>query len=205
MPASFQLSIAFKQILLASLLLTVSHALVAQDYQGFGNTHLAINKSAMYTLGGWSVVNLVSGGIGWSQGTGDNKYFHQMNLMWNTVNAGIAIGALIGISNTDYQSMNGSDILADQLKSQKLFLINAGLDILYIGGGAYLRSLSKRSEKNENRLLGYGNSVMLQGGFLLVFDGIMYLIQRNHRLEFVQGISVGMIHDGLKLSYNLNF
>jgi hypothetical protein len=40
--------------------------------------------------------------------------------------------------------------------------------------------------KKQDLLKGYGNSVILQGGFLMIFDLVMWGIQRNHRLEFLK-------------------
>jgi len=108
-----------------------------------------------------------------------------MNLFWNTVNLAIAGFGLAGTFSTDILTMTHPEMLEKHLKSERLFLINAGLDILYIGGGLYMKHLSSRKEKNKDLLSGYGKSIMLQGGFLLVFDTVMYLIQRNHRIQFL--------------------
>ena len=43
-----------------------------------------------------------------------------------------------------------------------------------------LKERSKTTIKNPAKLKGYGESVMLQGGVLLLFDGIMYAIHNKH-------------------------
>jgi hypothetical protein len=70
----------------------------------------------------------------------------------------------------------------EQLKTEKTFLINAGLDIGYILGGLYL---TERSKTNTDKVrhdinLGYGNSFMLQGGFLFLLDITLYTINNSH-------------------------
>lgn len=49
--------------------------------------------------------------------------------------------------------------------------------------GFYLMEKSKTSSKSKNRFKGYGQSLILQGGFLFLFDTIVfYLHNQNHKL-----------------------
>lgn len=194
-----------KQFLASFFLIFSFYMVLAQDYQGFGYDHLLINKRGMYILGTWGIANIVSGGVSWKNGAGENKYFHQMNLMWNTVNISIAVGALISIAHKDYSTLTNSEILSDQIKSQKLFMINAGLDLVYIGGGLLLKKIGERKKQRRDLMKGYGNSIMLQGGFLLVFDGIFYFLQQNHRMDFLQNLSINLSNTGYQLGYTLGF
>jgi hypothetical protein len=86
------------------------------------------------------------------------------------------------------------------LSTENLYLINAALDIGYIGGGILMWRFSEKSKKPE-LLKGYGQSVILQGSFLLVFDLIIYGIQRNHRLDFIENINVSSDGLGLVLGF----
>jgi hypothetical protein len=49
-----------------------------------------MNSNGMLFLGVWVVRNMVVGGIGITQTTGNTWYFHQMNAAWNTANLAIA-------------------------------------------------------------------------------------------------------------------
>lgn len=62
---------------------------------------------------------------------------------------------------------------------QNFLLLNAGLDVAYIATGFYLKERAKNSSSPE-RLRGYGNSLLLQGGFLLAFDIAFYFIHQNN-------------------------
>jgi len=87
----------------------------------------------------------------------------------------------------------GPDELMDRhLKIERLYLINAGLDILYIGTGTYLTHLSKAREKNKDLLKGYGKSIMLQGGFLFIFDAVMYFIQHSRSTRFLETLNMDL-------------
>jgi hypothetical protein len=88
-------------------------------------------------------------------------------------------------SNAAYHfSLSEAVMMEKHLKNEHLYLINAGLDVAYMLGGAYLWQLSAKKPSKQALLSGYGQSVVLQAAFLLAFDTGMYFIQRNHRLSF---------------------
>lgn len=166
----------------------------AQDIpqlQDFNQTRIDYNQKGMVILGSWAVGNMVWGGIGASQTTGETKAFHQMNLYWNSVNLVIA-----GFGY--YQATKeapGSDFWATmeaQQKIEKILLFNAGLDLAYIAGGFYLKERGLRNQKDQ--LIGFGKSVILQGGFLLAFDAVLYGFHQTHSeelQEIMQNVSLG--------------
>lgn len=152
-----------------------------------------INTTGMYILGGWAVANITGGAIGWANSNGSAKYFHQMNVFWNTVNLGIAGFALYNSFNTDISMLSPGEMMAKHIKTENLYLINAGLDVVYIGTGFLLKHLSTNNLSKQDLLKGYGNSVILQGGFLMAFDLIMWGIQRSNRLDFLQNAEFSFI------------
>lgn len=156
------------------------------DYTRFYRESMSVNNTGMYILGSWAVLNIATGAAGWTKGSGENKYFHQMNLFWNTVNLGIAGFALISNAHADPSVMSPDEMLDKHVSTERLYLINAGLDVLYIGTGVLLKSLSHSSSKRPELLAGYGNSIILQGGFLLLFDAILFGIQHSHRMQFLE-------------------
>lgn len=134
-----------------------------------------IRKTGMAILGTWAVGNMITGAIGRQQASGQTAYFHEMNLIWNVVNLGIA-GAGYYFTATGDMPENASALLDDQVSFQKTLLFNAGLDLAYIAGGFYLMERAKNTSDRPERLKGYGRSVILQGGFLFVFDIILHTI-----------------------------
>lgn len=172
------------RFVIISFLLLAGSTAFAQDAQEFFRISQQTNKAGMFVLGSWALANISSGAYGWNRFDGSKKYFYQMNLMWNAVNLGIAGVALYSFSLADPASMSAAEMMRVHLRSENLFLINAGLDILYIGGGIYMKHLADKGHKKEEMLRGYGNSVILQGGFLMAFDLAMYFIQRQHRLGY---------------------
>ena len=137
-----------------------------------------ISKNGIKVLATYSVANIIYGSIAASQTSGSNKYFHEMNAIWNGITLGITGIGLLAAKKEGELTYSAS--LKKQSNIEKLFLFNAGLDVAYVLGGAYLKERSKTTDKNPTKLKGYGESVMLQGGFLLVFDGIMYALHNRH-------------------------
>jgi hypothetical protein len=189
-----QISIS-KKAVLALMLIMIFLPSMAQDreHTEFYRQSMHTNNKGMYVLGSWAVANLLIGGIGWQQNTGDTKYFHQMNFFWNTVNLSIAGFALYNNLSGGIEDLTNEMMVKNHYKIEKLYLINGGLDLVYIGTGFMLKNLSPKKEKNKDILKGYGNSLILQGSFLLVFDAVMWVIQRNHRLEFLDNFNLSII------------
>lgn len=159
--------------------------------QDFNQTRIDYNQKGMLILGSWAVGNMVWGGIGASQTSGESKAFHQMNLYWNSVNLVIAgFGYWQATKETP-----GTDFWATieaQQGIEKVLLFNGALDLAYIAGGLYLKERGLR--KGNDRLIGFGKSVILQGAFLMAFDGVMYGFHQTHAKELpelVQNISLG--------------
>jgi len=159
----------------------------------------------MYVLGSWAVVNMVSGIYGWTRFEGDKKYFSQMNLFWNTVNLSIAGFALYNNYNTGLSTMEAGDMIQKHMNLEKILLINSGLDLGYIGSGFLLKHYSTKNEKRKDLLAGYGNSLIIQGGFLLVFDTVMYGILRSQRMDFLNNIGMTLSSDQFMLNLDIKF
>ena len=165
--------------LTALLLLLSTSSLFAQiaDYQKNFNK---INEGLMLTLGSYAVSNFAISGAGYFLSEDEStKRFHEMNVMWNTVNLGLAVpGYLKARKNAGNYSID--QMLAEQRKTEQIFLINTGLDVGYFAAGYYMRNDAENRGDQEALFRGYGNSLMLQGGFLFAFDLVAYGIHRSH-------------------------
>lgn len=190
--------IAEKRVVMSVLLLMTVVTISAQNGgRSFAEASLAASNGGMYVLGGWALANMAAGAYGWAAFEGEKKYFSQMNLFWNVVNLSIAGFALYSNYSTDVSLLNEGELLAKHLKTEKLFLINSGLDVGYMGAGLLMRHLSSNSEKRGDLLKGYGNAVILQGGFLLVFDMAMYFIFNDIRPGNIEPVAVMLDRDAL--------
>ena len=177
-----------------ALILSISvNTATAQTLDAFNEERLDLTKKGMIVLGSWAGANIALSPILASSTTGSEKYFHHMNGYWNGFNLALAgIGLFTSIKG-DPKGLTMSQTLKEQQKIEKTLLFNAGLDLAYVAGGFYLQERAKNSTGNTDRLKGYGQSLVLQGGFLFAFDLAFYAIQKRHGnklFTLVDGLAV---------------
>ena len=157
----------------------------------FNENRLRKQKTAMTVLGTWAVGNIAVGASLMGNRKGSDKYFHQMNLGWGAINLALAGFGYYSAVNTDPGSFGLYETMNQQHRFQKILLFNAGLDVGYMLGGAYLieRAKTTPDSKNPERLKGFGQSIILQGAFLFVFDLATYLVlaKDNENLQPLLG------------------
>jgi hypothetical protein len=135
-------------------------------------------ERGMAVLGAWALLNLLISGYQVNQsGTRTEAvYFHQMNLGWNLVNVALAVWGMLQAQPNHVADLTLPDSIAAQFTFEKILLFNAGLDVAYVCIGSWLRVRAATADKLPERLLGFGRSLWLQGGFLFVFDMSFYLV-----------------------------
>ncbi len=190
-------------ILIFALLSTLLSS--AQSLEQFNKERIQTDKRLMVGLGTWATTNFIVSGIGWSTVTsGEAHYFHQMNVMWNTVNIGLAIPGYLKAKKAN-SSLSFAETIRTQHRTEKVFLINSGLDIAYMAGGLLLRSAAKTNTTKHDQFNGYGTSLLMQGGFLFVFDLTAYMIHNRHSKKSLDKLlnTVEMSSTGLGLQWNI--
>jgi hypothetical protein len=146
------------------------------DLTAINQDRISLNSNGMLVLGGWAVSNMIIGGVGMVKTGGTTRYFHQMNAAWNSVNLTIAGFGYYGLKNQS-AALTLSETVAEFQNFEKILLFNAGLDVGYMALGAFLWERGLR--KDSDRLTGYGQSLILQGGFLFTFDLVLYFMNRS--------------------------
>lgn len=183
------------KLILITLGLLYASSLFAQNSSDAFDISNNTNRTGMFVLGGWALANFAYGGYEWAKHNDSRKYFGQMNVMWNVVNAGIAGFALYQHFNADFSMLSQPEMLSKHNQTMNLYLINTGLDVLYAAGGWYMIHASQKNEKYSDLLKGYGQSVILQASFLCTFDLVMYFIQLNNASNFdipLQSFALGV-------------
>lgn len=164
-----------KRLIILLLLVSLVSTVFSQtELQSFNKNRIRITRNGMFVLGSWGVANTITGAIGLATADGEAKYFHQMNLIWGVTNFAIAGATFFSLKKrqTDISLFQS---LKEQTGIEKTFLINGGLDLVYISAGIYCLEKANNSLKRD-KYKGYGKSLLLQGGGLLLFDAIMYFI-----------------------------
>ena len=128
-------------------------------------------------LAAWALINLVVSGYFLFRADRHHEgyYFHSMNIGWGAVNAALAGWGLLHLQFSAPAGLELAEIFRRQLFNENLFLFNAGLDVAYVMTGFYLRAKAAGlGQLHPARLHGFGRSLWIQGGFLLVFDAAMW-------------------------------
>lgn len=148
----------------------------------FEKERIGYSKKSMVVLAGWSAANMIVSGIATNTSNTEMRYFHQMNVMWGGINLTLAGLGYWGAGREKVDNPVLADVLKHQNRIEKTYLINLGLDVAYVGAGLLMNKTSD-NQKNPAKFEGYGNSIMLQGGFLLLYDAIVYSIHHKHRKQ----------------------
>jgi len=190
---------------LLTILLITSKFTFAQvaDYQRDFNK---INENLMLGLGSYAVTNFVVGGIGYATSQDEaTKHFHEMNVMWNTVNFGLAVPGYLKAKRGG-KALTLEEMIKEQKKTETIFLVNDMLDLGYIATGIWMRNEAVNQGDRADMFKGYGNSLILQGSFLLAYDAYAYYLHRNHakHLPMLDKVSVHTSGAGVALAVALD-
>ena len=160
------------------ILLIFAKMSIAQDLTSINKDRQKLSREGMTFLTSWAATNIAGGTTAYYLAKDPEwKYFHEMNVFWNTVNLGLGISGLMSERKAK-TALNLEQSIKAQKKIERIFLINSGIDLLYIGGGLAMRQM--QNAKNPERMRGYGNALILQGSFLLLFDGVEYFLHRSN-------------------------
>ena len=152
-------------------------------WASFATERTRLDQQGLTILGGWAVSNLLVSGIATGQTDGSAHYFHQMNIGWGAINLALAGSGYLAARRAARQPMAGrADNVRAQLRTENLYLFNAGLDVAYMATGFFLleKGRNPTAAGSPDRWRGYGQSLLLQGGFLLLFDGFQYAAHHRH-------------------------
>ena len=200
----YKFTIVKNRLTVILLFVFVSVFATAQDsLKYFNNTRYQTTKTGMTVLGSWAVANIGIGAAGWGNSKGgQNKYFYQMTTIWGAANLGAAI---LGYTSNTTKQLTVAETLKAQQKIEKIFLVNGGLDLVYIGTGIYLNH--RGITHGSAQLKGYGLALIPQGVFLLLFDGTMYATHRsngNKLRQFLEKNPIGFNGREVGISINLD-
>lgn len=125
-------------------------------------------RAGMATLTAWAAASVLGGGAGWLLSDDPAvQGFHQSNLAWGLVNGALGVVGLVR-AEPDPRRVELAAARAQASSEQTFYLVNAGLDLVYLGTGAVLAYFGGRLP--NARLGGWGRSFLLQAAVLLIFD-----------------------------------
>ena len=157
------------------------------------SSRIVINKTAMFTLGAWALGNIAANSTLLALQSnlapserGSAYYFQQMSVFWNVVNLGLAASGLYGAYTENPAGMSLFESIDKQSSIERILLLNVGLDCAYIAAGAWMLERSTNKQDASSLWKGYGQSLLVQGAFLLVFDVVVYGIHHSTSEPFLR-------------------
>jgi hypothetical protein len=146
----------------------------------FNARRTSLDHRAMNVLGSWALTSVAAGTALTLAGEGQTKSFGQMTLGWGAVNLGIV--AATRLSKGRPLPTDRAGTVRAQLATENIYLLNTGLDVAYLAGGCWLleHAKTRSSSSNYQQNKGFGEALLVQGGFLLLFDGLLYRAHHRH-------------------------
>ena len=189
------------------MLLSLGTQATAQSslFDSVNSKRYQIAKTGFAVLGSWAALNIAGGIIGQKNTTGERKQFYRANVIGGLVDMAFAGIGYFSSRRMEGKPHNTVETYKKQALAEKLFLFSVGLDIGAIAYGAYTKERANRfAGEKRDWLKGAGNALILQGGFLILFDGIQYIlhIKNGKRLaQKLENLSFSGVNDGFGLVY----
>ncbi len=117
----------------------------------------------------WGILSVFSGLWLWITGDPFWRGFGLQSVAWGAVDAGIALYGLRGLAGKLAAQFDPLETAKKTRWLRRILGLNAGLDVLYVGGGLALALTLGRSQPFT---AGMGWGIVLQGAFLLLFDSL---------------------------------
>jgi hypothetical protein len=169
--------------ILFSMLMASTAQAQLTDSLTFKRRYYDINKAHAITLTSWSAVNIIgSGSLALTQ-SGQAKHFNTMNASWGLINGTISTFMLLNLKKEKNAGYSLYEDMERQHKLEKILLLNTGLDAAYMLGGVALNYYGQlpQNANRADRLQGFGKSIIIQGGFLLLQDVVFYALHAKNR------------------------
>lgn len=192
-------------LLLLAILTAAAFAQAPTNTELFNFNKSRNHKTAtgLKVLGGWALGNMAASSYLYYHSGGSDEYYNQMNVMFNGVNTLIVAASLLPKEKND---LDLNKTLQWQSNTEATYIANAALDLLYSSTGLYLTEKAKNDLKNRARWNGWGNALIVNGGFLFFFDTGMYIIhKRNGKklYKMMEKVSIGTSANGLRLTLHI--
>ena len=170
----------------------------------YNDQRIAINKTGLEVQGAWGLANIAAGSIGYfGAKEGEGKYFSEMNGIFGILNTGVSLTGLHMVKKQLAQKFTYAESYNWYCTDKKIYLIGAGIDIIYISAGFGLAAYGLSAKSSADVYTGFGKSLALQGVFLLLFDNIMLLEHgRNTNKWYRIMDELRFTHNGVGFNYS---
>lgn len=174
---------------------------LAQRLFDVRTANLAQDEPQGYLLLSWGASSIATGAVMGATGLGGERWrwFGVNTAVWGAINTVIAIPWVLSFARDRSSITSDAGLTGDPLAIRHraiidrsshqsvLYAINAALDVVYMTGGAIAWWAGTQQTPNtfaSDFLLGAGMAAVTQGAWLLLFDGVGWLLanQRTRAL-----------------------
>jgi len=167
---------------------------------------LRTNARGLPVLGTWGLTNIAAGTVGYlATDPGEARAFWGMNALWGVVNTALA-GFGTYRARKQLAQLPTTETEASYRKwrrDRRIFLINAGLDVVYAGAGVAMLAYGRGDgADNPAQMRGFGNALVMQGAALFLFDLAMWAAHGRAKgawQKLLAGVGVSGIGVGVRL------
>ena len=148
----------------------------------------------------WSALSIIAGAL--LAAFGASAWWHGFGvqaLVWGAIDAAIALFGQLSARRRRAASLGGPETFEREARNlRRILWVNTGLDVLYVAGGvALLRTLGAQNLFAA----GSGWGVIVQGGFLFIFDLLHALtVPRREAVLPALDLFAGAEHAAFRLS-----
>ncbi len=140
-----------------------------------------ILRKHLVVLSWWSLFNILGGIVAVLWLRNEWYYFWMMGIVWGGINLAVALFVFDHTFYRKFRKGNSFERFEAQRHVEKLMFLNIGIDSAYLFAGLLLREHSFIHEVAHADLwLGFGWSIIVQGGFLLIQDIVFYRLHRRN-------------------------
>ncbi len=158
------------------LSLFISFSANGQDSIQFQKKIFKIQQQSNLVFSGWSILNIGISPLctkSLFNPVTSSDHFHLSNFNWNLFNAGFAGLSHYSVYTNSQKTWSISELNKRKKRLERALTFNVALDFIYIASGLLLKHATSPNDLvNYPAFHGGGNSLILQGGFLLVYDSI---------------------------------
>ena len=156
--------------------LLLSFSANGQDSIQFQKRLFKVQQQSTIVLSGWSILNIGISPLctkNLFNPVTSSDHFHLSNFNWNLFNAGFAGLSHYSVYTNSQKTWSISELNKRKKRLERALAFNVALDFIYIASGLLLKHATSPNDLvNYPAFHGGGNSLILQGGFLLVYDSI---------------------------------
>ncbi|MDP1828697.1 MAG: hypothetical protein Q8L48_35865 [Archangium sp.] len=181
-------------------LLTALTLCAPVDLEAWNRERLQTSRVGMIVLGAWAVGNMGVGAFGFGLERDERlRFLHLGNLVWNAVNLGLALNTLIREWNENPAALDAKKSLEASEQLEKIFFINGALDLGYLAAAAFLWQRGEAT--GDQKLVGFGQALVIQGAFLVLFDLTMGILNARLTGRLLEGVTVSLTPIGLSARF----